>query len=646
MLVDILLFLFVLGILVFFHEMGHFIAAKACGIYCSRFSLGMPPRVWGIKIGETDYCLGALPIGGFVHMAGQEDAPMTDEERDKEFGNVPPDRWFCNKPVWQRLIVIVAGPLMNLVLAVILYAIVAAMGEYVPESELTCRIGDVVIDSPAASAALYEITDNSSNVDFSKEPDAVGWKTGDFISAINGDKVTNFTDVMMNAALNSGKSVTLEIERETRDGNIKRFISVATPKVFGDVDQARFGISAYETALVKFPLEDTPAEKCGIKSQDIIRRINGEPVDRFTMSKLARNSTEDTVLNMDVERGDQKLSISVQPQTVGRFKDISFYTPLEALSGLVPDEPLLVIKKILKISPNSPFRKDDKIITINGQNATAALVRTLGNKNWMDSVDVGLERKGSQQEINVQYNDMIIALTGLDFLQKPRIYGITHEFYKKSGLKAKDTITEINGQPATALLLRELQNSNLEKTLSVVINRPKTNILKFIPLRPEKTFQTTLNIANTGSIGILWDQKMEFYKVPAIRILPESFKKMKGALGITIQTLSALFGGRLSSNDLGGPVMIFQITTKAAEAGFSWLLRITAFISVNLCVFNLLPLPVLDGGHVVFLGIEGIRRKPLNLKVQEFIQKVGLVFIIGLILFVTYNDILRTIKNI
>ena len=128
MLIDILIFILVLGVLIFVHELGHFLAAKACNIYVDRFSLGMPPRAFGVKIGETDYCIGALPLGGYVKMAGQEDAPLSDEERDSTYGHVPEHRWFNKKPVWQRCIVIVAGPLMNFVLAIVLYGVVAAVG--------------------------------------------------------------------------------------------------------------------------------------------------------------------------------------------------------------------------------------------------------------------------------------------------------------------------------------------------------------------------------------------------------------------------------------------------------------------------------------------------------------------------------------
>ncbi|MBM3289038.1 MAG: site-2 protease family protein, partial [Candidatus Hydrogenedentes bacterium] len=145
---DIAVFILVLGELVFFHELGHFLAAKACGIYCERFSLGMPPRLFGFKFGETDYCVGLLPIGGYVKMAGQEDVPLSEEERKEQYGTIPPHRWYTNKPVWQRVIVIFAGPFMNFVLAVVLFAILVGFGANMLESKHDRRIGPVEPNSP------------------------------------------------------------------------------------------------------------------------------------------------------------------------------------------------------------------------------------------------------------------------------------------------------------------------------------------------------------------------------------------------------------------------------------------------------------------------------------------------------------------
>ena len=138
---DIFVFLIVLGVLVFVHELGHFVAAKACGIYVDRFSLGMPPRIFGFKFGETDYCVGLLPIGGYGKMAGEE-------ERESAYGRVPTDRWFNKKPVWQRAIVLIAGPAMNIVLALAIYALMAGYGREVPLHLEDTRIGLVERSRP------------------------------------------------------------------------------------------------------------------------------------------------------------------------------------------------------------------------------------------------------------------------------------------------------------------------------------------------------------------------------------------------------------------------------------------------------------------------------------------------------------------
>ncbi|HOD52053.1 MAG TPA: site-2 protease family protein, partial [Candidatus Hydrogenedentes bacterium] len=225
----VFVFIIVLGVLIFFHEMGHFIAAKACHIYVDRFSLGMPPRLFGIKLGETDYCVGALPIGGYVKMAGQEDTPLTEEERQKQYGEVPPERWFNNRPVWQRMIVITAGPVMNVVLGVLLYGIVAAVGTEVPESEVTARVGFVKPESPAATAPMYRIPDTAENTATAGEPDTTGWRTGDLIISVDGEAMRSFSDVGFAAILGAGRVLDVLLER-SEEGETVRYLSRIEPQ--------------------------------------------------------------------------------------------------------------------------------------------------------------------------------------------------------------------------------------------------------------------------------------------------------------------------------------------------------------------------------------------------------------------------------
>ena len=155
-----------------------------------------------------------------------------------------------------------------------------------------------------------------------------------------------------------------------------------------------------------------------------------------------------------------------------------------------------------------------------------------------------------------------------------------------------------------------------------------------------------MSVTPVGAMGVVWDTKMVFHRAKFLEIVPEALTQSRLALERTLRVMALLFSGGLSPKDLGGPLMIGQVVTGAAHLGMSWLLEMTAFISINLCVFNLLPLPVLDGGHLAFLTLEGIRRKPLSVRVMETIQKFGLVFIILLVLFVTYNDIARWVSSI
>src|SRR4030043_1915754 len=109
--ITILAIIFVFGIIVLVHELGHFLAAKWMGVRVERFSIGFPPRLFGKKIGDTDYCISAIPLGGYVKMAG-----MIDESMDAKTTGA--DYEFTSKPIWRRIVIIVAGVTMNFILAI------------------------------------------------------------------------------------------------------------------------------------------------------------------------------------------------------------------------------------------------------------------------------------------------------------------------------------------------------------------------------------------------------------------------------------------------------------------------------------------------------------------------------------------------
>jgi regulator of sigma E protease len=556
---DILIFLAVLSILIFVHELGHFLAAKACNIYVDRFSIGMPPRLFGLRLGETDYCVSALPIGGYVKMAGQEDAPLSEEEREKEYGHVPEDRWFNKKPVWQRHLVSVSGPLMNLVLGVLLYGIVAAVGDMAPEWESTSRIGVIEEGSPAEAALLYRYDPEKGPSEYEGTPDAAGWKTGDRILSLDGRKVDNITDLAIGAILGGEDTVHhVVLERPEQDGSALQFFSPVSPEAIDEkTGHPRFGVAPFETAVVGNVMEDTPAEAAGLNEGDIILRANGEIVDQPTFIQKVEQVEEGGELALLIERDGEKMEVALRPKTVGRLRGLNLAQPGEG------EGPLEVLY-------------------------------------------------------------------------------ITGGLLEKTGLKRKDTITAVNGEKMNLEALRELEQASPGKTLTFTVERPE---ILFGVIQKPAELTVDVPVASVRAIGVGLVPKMVFRRTPFPQVIPEAFRQSYLALERTLLTIKALVTRDVSPKDIGGPLMIFDVTTKAAKAGWSWLLKITAFISINLCVFNLLPLPVLDGGQVLINSYEGIFRKPLSMKFQERFQFVGLVLIIGLMLFVTWNDISRFVER-
>lgn len=560
---DILIFLLVLSVLVGVHELGHFLAAKAFNIYVDRFSIGMPPRLFGFKWGETDYCVGALPLGGFVKMAGQEDAPLSEEERQSDYGHVPPDRWFNSKPVWQRIIVLVAGPAMNVVLAVLLYAIIGGVGSDVPEFEVSGRVGNVVKASPAAEAPLWRVEEGAAP-DFSRPADATGLQTGDLLVSLNGRPVDNITDLAFAAILDGeGAEHSLVLERE-EDGGTVRYASRLTPRVLDAADEyPRFGVEPFMTSLVDRVMPDMPAAEAGLQPEDIIVRADGNFVDRTTFLSLVENHPAGTPMELEIERGGQRMPLTLTPREIGRILGAPF-GPLEP-------------------------------------------------------------RAASPEET------------------RPVILEVTDEFREQTGLRRKDVIAKVNGQPATVASLQAAVQESPGGTVAVEIERPT---ILFGLIQQGETLSLNLPVDSVHAIGIIHKQKMVFHRLPPSELLGYAFRQCYLALERTVLTIKALIAQDVSPTQLGGPLMIFDLTTKAAEVGWIWLFKISAFISVNLAVLNLLPLPVLDGGQVVVNSIEAIRRKPLSPIFLERFQQVGLLLILSLMLFVTWNDIGRWIQDI
>ena len=350
LLVKLPAFLFVLGLVVTIHELGHFLAAKAVGIRVEQFSIGYPPRLWGKRIGDTDYCLSLIPLGGYVKMAGMIDESL--EHPDKITG--APDE-FMSKNTWQKMLVISAGVIMNFLLAVGIYTAVT-LSEGVPETR------EPIVES-----------------------------------------------------VNSG----------------------------------------------------FPAEAAGLKSGDRIVEVGGAAVTTWTAMVEVIHSNAEKPLLIKWERDGQPMQAEITP-------------------------------------------KKDK--------------------------------------------------------------------------------TLVDGE-----------------------------------------------IAEVGLIGVA--PHITYAKVGPGRAFVEGWKLLGANLKMGFGTIKMLFTGKAGVKDLGGPVKIAEWSGQAAKAGFVALILFAAFISINIGMLNILPFPVLDGGHLAMVLVEAVARRPISTKVKLGIQQVGMLLLLALIVVITFNDL-------
>lgn len=271
-----------LMILVFVHELGHFLAAKLFGMRVERFSIGFPPRVWGFKKGDTDYCIGATPLGGYVKISGMIDESMDTEHLDKD-----PEPWeYRSKPVWQRIITITAGVIFNMILAFFIYfGMTYSNGKAVLPIEETQGI------YVSETSILHEI----------------GFQTGDKIVGVNGERVTYFNDLVSSSELTSD-NLNYTVLRGGRE------INIPVAPNYLDSLQSRGFISPQHTFPSKISSvpAGNPAAEAGLKPGDQIISANGESVAYWSQLVEIIQTTEGTI-EFGVQRGDSVFYASIAP---------------------------------------------------------------------------------------------------------------------------------------------------------------------------------------------------------------------------------------------------------------------------------------------------------------------------------------------
>ena len=268
----------VLGVMILIHEWGHYAAAKYFKVRVEVFSIGFGKRLLGFRRGETDYRISAIPLGGYVKMSGEN--PM--DERTDDPGE------FLNHPRWQRFIIAIAGPFMNVVLAVGLLTVVYMVHyEYPAFIDQPGVIAYVKTDSPAAQAGL---------------------QPGDRIVKIGGVQNPTWEAIGLKVMLSPNDALPLTINR---DGQILQ--TNITPRPVSSSEVGSAGWSPAQSIMVADVEAGMPAAKAGIKEGDEIVSIDGKPVPVIEALIDTLQQTKDRIVNVEVLRGSQKLTFQLQP---------------------------------------------------------------------------------------------------------------------------------------------------------------------------------------------------------------------------------------------------------------------------------------------------------------------------------------------
>ncbi len=285
--VDILktigIFMGALMILVFIHELGHFLAAKLFGMRVERFSVGFPPRIWGFQKGDTDYCIGATPLGGYVKISG-----MVDESMDTEFLEKEPEPWeYRSKPVWQRMIVITAGVIFNMILAFFIFT-----GMTWFNGKLTLPLENVEGLYIPEGSLLQEL----------------GFQTDDKIVGVNGETVSAFEDLIAPSEI-TASNLSYQIRRGGQQ------IDINVPPSFLDSLQTRDFISpAYALpSIISSVSLGSPADDAGLKPGDQIIQIDSIEIKYWMQLTSIVTTAEGRKMDFTIKRGDSTFTASIAP---------------------------------------------------------------------------------------------------------------------------------------------------------------------------------------------------------------------------------------------------------------------------------------------------------------------------------------------
>jgi regulator of sigma E protease len=568
----VIAFIILVGIVVFVHELGHFLAGRWLGIAVEEFALGFGPTAWSFKRGRTEYKICWLPLGGYVRFFGMESG----EE-------VPPElagKALNTAPVYKRSIISFAGPFANFVLSLAVMITLANVG------------------LPQAAPVISVLPEGVAR--------RAGLQTGDTLLTIAGEKIRSWADINRLISARPEMPTTVEVDR----GGEKIKLEMTPAREMGEtlfgepLAVGRIGVAQFfQTPRVMVADGDNVFVRSGLKTGDLIVEVNGRKVKTLheaeqllakgsatVVVERYRNLTIDSLLVQTDPKQAQAMGAG-RPETVS----LNFSTPVSAQDWL------------------QSVRSTDMMV---------------GTYETLNKGDRKIPAKEAWQSCGLRAGDTFFGFEGQGVLASP----VELSFALQKLMRTDDA-----GPADLRMRVMNVEQPALRTLECKIPRRSAVDQLS----RAQWIVDLPVSFASRG-VG-----------VPPVTIRSESFVasvadgfKATMAQATTILTaLKKLFTGDMPLKNLGGPIAIARVAGDAAEGGVLVFILTISLMSLNIGLFNLLPLPALDGGHLLLQGVEAAYGKPLPMKVQIAVQRVGVAFLLGLIVLVFFNDLLRLFRT-
>jgi regulator of sigma E protease len=560
---DLLYFVILTSSLIFVHELGHFLFAKAFGVKVITFSLGFGPKILRFRGQETEYCIGLLPLGGYVKMLEVSKAELVLPEDRK--------RTFESLALYKRIIIVLAGPVMNLVFPILLYfSVFVGDGPFLPPT-----VGVVLPGHPADGKLL----------------------PGDRIMEVDGHEVGTFDEIKRIVAKSPGKTLLFKVFRNSRHIEVEVVPEEVIERRELDIYERAGTVGIQPSApapAIGVPDSGSPAFRAGLRTFDVVTHIAGKPVRRFMdlEAELNKNHGETVPVTymrpVPVEHALGGLAsmsvfeagvVALTPHPSGN--DLLARTGIELVdlyAAVVPEESYLY---------KAGLRSGDKILSLDDKPVPA----------WSTFVD--LLQMEPDRPHRFEY------LAARDGRSRSGTFQIRREHF-----------TDEHGQTFAKYFLPCGSWANRAPQQAGTCSA--SSVRQWLPLASEERVE---------------------HPTPIKYAMEKAVAETVDVTRFIMVGIYRMAQGRLSLDSLSGPITIYEVAGEEGRKGADYFIWVMALISINLGLLNLLPIPVLDGGHLMFFAMEAVLRRPLPLKAREIAHLIGMAIVVSLMAIAFKNDV-------